>query len=122
MRKEGSYILPDSGFNANAELIDDNRYNTTWSYFGDCITTVDGCGDGECEVVWDATQMAGVIAESYIYLGEKKLINAPKEAHSRNVICGVYKRELIGIIYNVDNDMHYFFDIDNLENNAEVFY
>lgn len=120
VKEEVSYILPDSGFNANAELIDDNRYNTTWSYFGDCITTVDGCGDGECEVVWDATQMAGVIAESYIYLGEKKLINAPKEAHSRNVICGVYKRELIGIIYNVDNDMHYFFDIDNLENNIEV--
>jgi len=120
VKEEVSYILPDSGFNANAELIDDNRYNTTWSYFGDCITTVDGCGDGECEVVWDATQMAGVIAESHIYLGEKKLINAPKEAHSRNVICGVYKRELIGIIYNVDNDMHYFFDIDNLENNIEV--
>ena len=56
--------------------------------------------------------MAQALYYASIYLGDKKLINAPPSALQDNVVCGVIDKYNIGFIYNIDEDVHYFFEID----------
>ena len=122
-------IPVDVGLRDNYETINDDSYNTNWYYFGDCISTVDGNypdeddeeywdyygpdGADEDAPYWDATEMAQSLEKAKVYLGKKNLIDAPKEALAKNVVCGVIEDRNIGFVYNIDNDIHYFFDIDS---------
>ena len=128
--KKGLEIpFEDIGLDSNYETIKDDIYNTNWYYFGDCISTVDGNypdeddeeywdyfgpeGADEDAPYWDATEMAQALEKAKVYLGKKNLIDAPKEALEDNVVCGVIEDRGIGFVYNIDNDIHYFFDIDS---------
>ena len=129
-------IPVDVGLSANYETIEDDSYNTNWYYFGDCISTVDGNypdeddeeywdyygpgGADEDAPYWDATEMAQALEKAKVYLGKKKLVDAPKEALAKNVVCGVIEDRGIGFVYNIDNDIHYFFDIDAITNNKNT--
>lgn len=106
----------DAGFSDNPEIETSNKYNCKWFYFGNCISTVDE------DEFWDTTEMAQALEEAVIYTGDKNLVDAPKQALSKNTICAVINNS-IGVIYNWDNDIHYFFDIklnESLNENIQL--
>jgi len=100
----------DSGMNTSNLKTCSNKYSS-WYYFGNCIDTVD------IDNLWDATEMSHVIFDSCLYLDEKNLYSGdrkiPRQVFEKNVITAVNEHQKIGIIYNIDNDIHYFFDVNN---------
>jgi len=101
-------IPVDSGMNIDNLEVCSKKYSS-WYYFGNCINTVD------TDNLWDATDMSQVIFDSCLYLDEKNLYSGdrklPKQALEKEVITAVNEKQKIGIIYNTNNDIHYFFDV-----------
>ena len=113
-------VIEDIGINENNIRKDNisqgNRYKS-YEYFGNCINTV--------PKIWNPTQMANVIYDSILLNdknllsklrnGDKKIpIKLQKELSKNDFICGVNMYQRIMFIYVINQDIHYFFDANDI--------